>query len=336
VTAGYLDVCWSEPMLGDARVSPDERSDIPRRPTERLKHIDLSCETVACSGGARKMEGPTTFAGRYGPWALVAGASEGVGSTFARALAGRGVNVVLLARRKAVLDEVAAAIRADVGVETRTLAVDLARPDAMASIADATAGLDVGIVVYCAGADPNYQPFLANPIETAMAMVQRNCVVPMQMCHYFARAMVARGRGGIVLVGSAAGFAGAPNMVAYGASKAFDMVFAEALWAELHPKGVDVLGLILGETDTPALRRLRERLGHRESPEAKIPGAATVEEVISEAFENLSNGPTWIVGERLRQAARFLGGLSRHEAVQFMIQASAGAMGTGTHREATS
>jgi len=269
-----------------------------------------------------------SFASRYGPWGLVAGASEGVGSAFARALAERGVNVVLLARRKAVLDEVAAGIRVDTGVETRAVAVDLARPDAMASIVDATAGLDVGFLVYCAGADPNYQPFLAHPIETATAMVQRNCVVPLQLCHHVAAPMVARGRGGIVILGSGAGFAGAPNMVAYGASKAFDMVFAEALWAELHPKGVDVLGVILGETDTPALRRLRERLGHRESPDAPIAGAATVEEVVREAFENLANGPTWIVGERLRQAAKFLGGLTRNEAVRFMIQASASAMGS--------
>ncbi len=268
-----------------------------------------------------------SFADRYGPWALVAGASEGVGAAFARALAERCVKVVLLARRKAVLDEVAAAILADTGVETRSVAVDLARADAMARVADATAGLEVGFVLYCAGADPNFEPFLANPIETALAMVQRNCSVPLQICHHFARPMVARGRGGIVLLGSGAGFAGAPNMVAYGASKAFDMVMAEALWAELHPSGVDVLGLILGETDTPALRRLRKHLGHDESPEAKIPGAASVDEVVREAFENLSNGPTWMVGERVRQGAKFLGGLSRNEAVGFMIQASAGTMG---------
>src|SRR5262245_34065449 len=268
-----------------------------------------------------------SFATRYGPWALVAGASEGVGSTFARALAERGVNVVLLARRQAVLDEVAAGIRADTGAETRTLAVDLALEGAMARVVAATAGLEVGMLVYCAGGDANYRPFLAHPVETALAMVQRNCIVPLQMCHHFAAPMVARGRGGIVVFGSGAGFAGAPNMVAYGASKAFDMVMAEALWAELHPRGVDVLGLILGETDTPALRRLRGRLGHDERPDAPIPGAATVDEVVSEAFENLANGPSWMVGEGMRQAAKFLGGMSRNEAVQLMIQASAATMG---------
>jgi len=275
-----------------------------------------------------------SFASRYGPWALVAGASEGVGSAFARAIAERGVNVVLIARRKQVLDEVAAAIRRDTGVETRSVAVDLARPDAMAAVDDETAGLEVGLLVYCAGADPNYRPFLAGPVDAALAMVQRNCVVPVQMCHHFAGPMAARGRGGIVLFGSAAGFAGAPNLAAYGASKAFDMVFAEALWAELSPQGVDVLGLILGETDTPALRRLRERLGRRDDPGAAIAGAATADEVVGEALENLTNGPTWIVGERVRAAMKFLGGLSRGDAVRLMMRASASTMEGDAKKEA--
>lgn len=187
-----------------------------------------------------------TFATKYGPWALVAGASDGVGAAFAEGLAERGVNVVLLARRQSVLDRVAAEIENKTSVQTRTVAIDLAQPGAAAAIAAATADLEIGMLVYCAGADPDFTPFLANSIEAAEAMVQRNCMVPMQLCHHFAPAMVQRRGGGIVLFGSGAGLAGGPNMVAYGASKAFDMVFAEALWAELHDKGVDVLGLILG------------------------------------------------------------------------------------------
>jgi hypothetical protein len=106
----------------------------------------------------------TGFADRYGPWALVAGASEGVGAAYARAMAERGLDVVLLARRQGVLDEVAAAIRADTGAEARAVAVDLAAHDAMARIVDATAGLEVGMVMYCAGADPNFEPFLAGDL----------------------------------------------------------------------------------------------------------------------------------------------------------------------------
>ncbi|MDT5107091.1 MAG: hypothetical protein QOI25_4604, partial [Mycobacterium sp.] len=97
------------------------------------------------------------------------------------------------------------------------------------------------------------------------------CTVPLQLCHHFAQPMVARGTGGIVVLGSGAGFAGAPNMVAYAATKAFDMVFAEALWSELNGKGVDVLGLILGKTDTPALRRLKPNWGRRRPPISRWP-----------------------------------------------------------------
>jgi uncharacterized protein len=269
-----------------------------------------------------------TFAARYGPWALVAGASDGVGAAFASGLAERGVNVVLLARRQTVLDGVAAEIESHTSSQTRTLSIDLAQPGAASAIAAATSDLDVGFLVYCAGADPDFRPFLANSIEAAEAMVQRNCVVPMQLCHHFARPMVERGRGGIVIFGSGAGLVGGPNMVAYGASKAFDMVFAEALWSELRDTGVDVLGLILGKTDTPALRRLEHARGQIPSPADVPPGAAAVGDVIAEAFENLGNGPTWMVGDDMRAAAQFLASLPRKQAVELLARAAAAAMGS--------
>lgn len=269
-----------------------------------------------------------SFAERYGPWAVVAGASDGVGAAFAERIAENGVNVVLVARRQSTLDDVAAGIGDRTGVETRTLAVDLTDPSAAALIADATHSLDVGLLVYCAGADPAFQPFLHQPVEAAAAMVQRNCVAPMRLCHHFAPAMVARGRGGIVIFGSGAGLAGGPNMVAYGASKAFDMVFAEALWAELHDSGVDVLGLILGKTDTPALRTLEHSRGQIASLDETPPGAVPVADVVDEAFDNLANGPTWIVGEDLRAATQMMGSITRSEAVRFIAEASRTAMGS--------
>ncbi len=263
-----------------------------------------------------------SFVERYGPWALVLGASDGVGAAYARAMAERGLNVVLLARRRTVLDEVAGAIAADTGVETRTLAVDLAEPEAMAAIAGGTAGLEVGMVMYCAGADPDYQPFLANSVDAALAMVQRNCTVPLQVCHHFAGPMVERGRGGIVLLSSGAGMVGGPNMVAYAASKAFDTVMAEALWAELHDQGVDVLGLVLGATDTPALRKLLAERSVLSSPDSPtpIPGASTVDEVVADAIANLADGPTWYVGDMLRDGAQALGGMPRNDAVRLMAE----------------
>ncbi|WP_328362707.1 SDR family NAD(P)-dependent oxidoreductase [Mycobacterium sp. NBC_00419] len=267
------------------------------------------------------------FAEQYGPWALVAGASDGVGAAFADELAARGVNVVLLARRQAVLDDVAAGIRERHGVETRTLAIDLAEPGAAAAVAATTTYLAVGFLVYCAGADPAFSPFLSNSLAAAEAMVQRNCVVPMQLCHHFAPAMVERGSGGIVILGSGAGFLGGPNMVAYGATKAFDMVFAEALWSELHPKGVDVIGLILGKTDTPALRKLEHERGRLASLDEPPPDTDRVEGVIAAAFDNLANGPTVLVGEQLRGVGQLLAAMDRNDAVGLMAQAIESAMG---------
>jgi short-subunit dehydrogenase len=145
--------------------------------------------------------------------------------------------------------------------------------------------------------------------------------------------MVDRRRGGIIVVSSMAGVAGGPNMAVYSASKAFDSVFTEALWAEVHGHGVDVLSLVLGETDTPALRRLRAERGFVDDPDAPLPGAATVGEVVADAVERLPHGPSWIVGEHLREAAKMLGGMTRNEIVGFMVAAGEATMspsGEGT------
>lgn len=263
------------------------------------------------------------FRARYGPWALVAGASEGVGAAFARAVAERGMNVVLLARRQSVLDEVAASIEAGTGARTRTLVVDLTTEDAMATIAGATADLEIGLMLYGAGADPNYQRFLANPVDTALTLVHRNCVVLVQMCHHFAGPMVERGRGGLVTLSSGAGMAGGPNMVAYAASKAFDTVMMQALWSELRGSGVDVLAMVLGMTDTPALRRLlaqRGALAGEDDP-APIPGAAAAADVAATVIANLAEGPTCFMGDDLSAAAQILGSMSRRDAVEAMASA---------------
>jgi short-subunit dehydrogenase len=166
-------------------------------------------------------------------------------------------------------------------------------------------------------------------------MIHRNCTVPVQLCHHFGAAMADRGRGGLVLVGSGAGLIGAPNMVAYGASKAFDMVLAEALWAELHDRGVDVLGLILAVTDTPALRRLLARRGvlGSEDGDEPIPGAVSSADTAAEALDHLTEGPTWFVGDMLRDGAQQLGSVPRNDAVKLMIELGGGVMGADPTEE---
>lgn len=269
----------------------------------------------------------TVDAGRYGPWALIAGASDGVGAAFAEAIGASGINVVLLARRRDLLDTVAARIRARTGVQTRTLPADLAAPDAATSIIAATADLDIGMLVYCAGGDADFAPFLDNALAASEAMLARNCLVPMQLCHHFGQAMAARGRGGLLILSSGAGFVGAPNMAVYGATKAFDMIFAEALWCELKDSGVDALGVVLGETDTPSLRRIRQARGIARTDEP-VPGATSVDEVVSAAFAELGRGPTVMAGKQIRRGARLISPLPRSVLVRLMIRMSRRTMGT--------
>lgn len=270
------------------------------------------------------------FSDRYGPWAIVAGASEGVGSAFAAEVARRGVHVVLVARRPTALDEVADAIRQDAAVQVRQVVVDLAAPGAADAVIDATADLEVGLLMYNAGADTRAEPFLDRPIDDVLGMVHRNCTVPTRLCHHLAAGMVERGRGGIIVVSSGAALAGAPHLVPYGATKAYDMILAEGLWAELHDRGVDVLSLVLGETDTPALRRLRRALGHDDAPDAPLPGATSVDQVVDEALEHLADGPSWMTDEVLREGHKLIGGVSRAEAVAIMTAAGQATMGHGS------
>jgi short-subunit dehydrogenase len=269
---------------------------------------------------------------KYGPWAIVVGASDGVGSLFAERLASEGVNVVLIARRQQVLDEVAQRIRERTGAEARTLSVDLTAADASQTVIDATADIEVGMLVYCAGGDPNYQPFLNNPISAAEALLQRNCLVLMRLCHHFAGSMVQRGRGGIVNFTSGAALAGGRNMVTYGGTKAFDMVFTEGLWVELHDKGIDVLGLVLGMTDTPALRKLEFERGRLASLDEVPEGAVTAASVVDEAFANLGNGPTVPTGDDVRMGMELFKSMSRNEVVRLIMQMSTDVMGTDSRQ----
>lgn len=263
------------------------------------------------------------FSQNYGPWSLVAGASEGVGKEFAESLARKGLNVVLLARRRHVLEEVASEIEQRYGVETRILPIDLTSGDAAAKVLEGIIDLQIGFLVYCPGLDPDYRHFLDNSLEAAESMVHRNSIVPMQLCYHLGGPMAERGHGAIVIVGSGAGFAGTANMAAYAASKSFDMVFAEALWCELEPKGVDVLGLILGETDTPALRRLRERRGLE-----PVKGADSPQKIAEDALAHLTKGPTRYANKKVRLGALLMGLFPRKRIVMIMSRLSAKAMGS--------
>lgn len=229
---------------------------------------------------------PVDFAQRYGPWAVVAGASEGTGRALARRIAQGGVPCVLLARREAPLAALVEEIRADFGVQCVAAGVDLATPDAMPRIADAVGSREVGLFVGNAGADVQGAHFLDRDIGAWLELVQRNVMTTLQCCHHFATPMRARGRGGLLLVNSGACYGGAGFMAAYSASKAFTLCLGEALWAELRPSGVDVLNLVLGQTDTPAFRALLAEKG------MPVPdNLASAEDVARIGLERLPQGP---------------------------------------------
>lgn len=202
-----------------------------------------------------------TFAEQYGPWALIAGASEGTGSAFARQVAAAGINCFLVARRAGPLDALASELKSQYRIECRTASIDLSAEDAGVRLKQATANTEIGLFINNAGSDTNGMPFLDTALEDNEALVARNVTNTMRNCHHFAALMRTRRRGGIILVGSGACYGGIPGIAVYCASKAFDLCFGEGLWIELKPYGVDVLNLILGQTDTPAYREFLRQKG---------------------------------------------------------------------------
>jgi short-subunit dehydrogenase len=259
-------------------------------------------------------EEPAGFGARYGPWALVLGGSEGIGGSFAEQIAAAGVNLVLVARRPEPLDVTAAAVRAAHGVEVRTATVDLTADDMLDRLAAATEGLDVGLVVYNAGATHGVPRFLDGPVDDRLMLVRLNCVGPVRVAHHFGGRMAERGRGGMIFLTSMSAVTGAARTVTYSATKAFDMVLAEGLWAELAPAGVDVLALVAGATRTPAMASSGAHIGTEAFP------GMDPDDVAREGLANLGNGPTWVAGEANRAGFDFLRTLPRADVVALMSQ----------------
>lgn len=232
------------------------------------------------------------FVERYGPWAVVAGASEGTGAAFARALARRGVPSVLVARRPEPLAALAASIRDETGLSCLTLSLDLSDRAAADTIAEAVGAREVGLYVSNAGADPNGAHFLDRDIGAWSDYLQRNILTLIACCHHFGGAMRARRRGGLLIVNSGACYGGGAFMAAYSGSKAFALNFGESLWSELKPQGVDVLNCVMTLTDTPALRRLLDR------NKLAFPSVAASADAVAEgALDRLGDGPVFNWGQ---------------------------------------
>jgi len=231
---------------------------------------------------------------RYGGWALVAGASAGLGAAFAREAGRLGFDVVLLARRADALEATAASIRAEHDVATRCIVADLAQDDIADVVAAQTADLDVGVLVYNAAAEL-YGPFLALDRDAYHTNIAVNCLAPTVLAEHFGARMRDRGRGAIAIVSSLAALQGTRYLTIYAAAKAYELILAEGLWEELGDDGVDALAYVVGATASstwegpaPAAYTDVEELS---ALQARILQPATPEDVAARLFTVLPHGP---------------------------------------------
>lgn len=234
----------------------------------------------------RDPEAGTPFRDRYGRWALVAGASEGLGAAFAECLAERGMDLVLIARRESLLDDLAGRLRDGYGVEVRPVAMDLASPDLAAALAAATADLDLGVLVYNAAFVPVGR-FVDADGDALERAVDVNVRAPVVMLHTLLPGLERRGRGAVILMSSLAGLQGTPRVAAYAATKAFNAILGEGLWQELREQGVDVVACCAGAVETP---------GYLRSGKGRVPGMLDPEAVARRTLDALGKGPRFVPG----------------------------------------
>ena len=234
-------------------------------------------------------------------WAVVVGATEGLGAAFAGALARRGLNLVLVARRVTVLEALAEGLRTRHGVSVVVCTADAAAADAADRIVAAAAGLDVGLVIMNAAAAP-VGAFTDTAVGDVVRAIDVNCRTPIAVLSAVLPTMVARKRGGVVLMSSMAGMQGSPRLATYSATKAFLIAFGEALWAEMKPHNVDVVVCIAGAIRTPGYLQSQGKA-------AEAPGTLDADVVAERALRALGVGPRVIPGGLNQFAALVMGRL---------------------------
>lgn len=231
-----------------------------------------------------------SFKMKYGEWALIAGASEGLGAAYAHYLAAEGLNLVMVARRTAPLEELAALLGAKHKIQTVCISCDLALPDAANQLINSLQGHEIDVLVYNAALS-YIGPFESDTPEHNRQIAQANMLTPMNLVHLFAVPMLKKGKGAVILMASLAGFQGSGFLAAYAASKAFNRVFAESLWYEWKDRGVDVIACCAGATATPNFINTKPDKADFFAPRVQSP-----EEVVRECFEQLGKGPSFVTG----------------------------------------
>ena len=227
---------------------------------------------------------------KYGRLALVAGASEGIGAAFADHLAAQGVDLILVARRLAPLEELAASLTERYPIHVGCITCDLADANAAQHLQKAVEGKEIDILVYNAALS-YIGPFENNSIEHHNQLAQANMVTPMNLMQIFGAPMLKRGKGALILMASLAGFQGSGFLAAYAASKAFNRVLAESLWYEWKDRGVDVIACCAGATSTPNFINTKP-----EKTSFFAPRVQTPDEVVKECFEKLGKNPSFVTG----------------------------------------
>ncbi|MCU0704398.1 MAG: SDR family oxidoreductase [Fimbriiglobus sp.] len=239
---------------------------------------------------------------RYGPWAVVTGASSGIGRETAVLLAEAGLNLVLVARTRALLDQLGQELTARHAVEVRVLSLDLAAGAAVGELATATADLDVGLLVAAAGFGTS-GPFLDTLDAAEEEMLAVNCRAVLGLTRVFGRRFAARGRGGVVLFASIVGFQGVPNAAHYAATKAYVQSLGEALAVEWKPLGIDVLTSAPGPTRSGFGDRAGMTMGAALTPQEVARGtlralgrrATTLPGLLTKVLTwSLATAPRWL------------------------------------------
>lgn len=243
------------------------------------------------------MRDPDRFRSRYGPRALIVGGSDGIGAAFARALARLGFDLVLVARREAVLGSLREALCREYRVDVVILPADISTDEGTALVLRRAESIDLGLVV-CNAALAPIGPFLELPLEVHERVLAQNCRAVAVLAHALGKKLVARGRGGLVLLTSMAGFQGSAQVAHYAATKAYVRVLGEGLWEELRRRGVDVVACCAGPVRTPTYERTRPRTIGWLAPPVLEP-----DQVVKETLAALGRGPVVIPGRLNRFVA---------------------------------
>lgn len=206
------------------------------------------------------------FISAYGTYALVTGASEGIGRSFAIELAKRGLNVLLVARRADVLNNLSQELESKYGVLCPVLVADLSNEGDLDNVIQHSQKLDIGLVVCNAGfGTAGY--FLANDLEIEMNMLRVNCTAVARMVHVLGQQLQARGKGGMILMSSIVATQGVPRSANYAASKAYVHSLGEALQEEWNGSGIDLLVVAPGPVATGFSKRSKMQMGQAATPD---------------------------------------------------------------------